>query len=493
MRKAYSVSQVNAYIKHMFSEDYLLRSLLVRGEVSNCKYHSSGHIYFTLKDASGTLACVMFAGRRRGLSFLMKEGDQVIVSGTVDVYERDGRYQLYAMQIIRDGVGALNERYEQLKRRLEEQGMFDERYKQAIPAYIRTLGVVTAPTGAAVRDIINIAHRRNPYVKIILYPAIVQGDQAADSIITGIHALEDLGVDTIIIGRGGGSIEDLWAFNEEKVAQAVFDCAVPVISAVGHETDTVITDYVADLRAPTPSAAAELAVYDYERFRDDLEAFYNSLNQSMQYRLDRCREKTRTMQLQLQHLSPAARIRQQRTEAARYADRLQARMRMRLADSRARLRIGDSLTYSMNRRLSGTKHRMQVLAARMEALSPLARLSGGYGFVTDSRGKGVFTVGPDGLTPRKPINRRSKMPRRKKTEEVQAQQEVPQEQELTIEETFERLQALLARMEEEDVSLEESFDCYEQGMKLLRACNDKIDRVEQKVLKLSEDGSLEEF
>jgi exodeoxyribonuclease VII large subunit len=199
-------------------------------------------------------------------------------------------------------------------------------------------------------------------------------------------------VDTIIIGRGGGSIEDLWAFNEEKVAQAVFDCAVPVISAVGHETDTVITDYVADLRAPTPSAAAELAVYDYERFRDDLEAFYNSLNQSMQYRLDRCREKTRTMQLQLQHLSPAARIRQQRMEAARYADRLQARMRMRLADSRARLRIGDSLTYSMNRRLSGTKHRMQVLAARMEALSPLARLSGGYGFVTDSRGKGVFTV-----------------------------------------------------------------------------------------------------
>ena len=270
--------------------------------------------------------------------------------------------------------------------------MFDERYKQVIPAYIRTLGVVTAPTGAAVRDIINIAHRRNPYVKIILYPAIVQGDQAADSIITGIHALEDLGVDTIIIGRGGGSIEDLWAFNEEKVAQAVFDCAVPIISAVGHETDTVITDYVADLRAPTPSAAAELAVYDYERFRDDMEAFYNSLNQSMQYRLDRCREKTRTMQLQLQHLSPAARIRQQRMEAARYADRLQARMRMRLADSRARLRIGDSLTYSMNRRLSGTKHRMQVLAARMEALSPLARLSGGYGFVTDSRGKGVFTV-----------------------------------------------------------------------------------------------------
>jgi exodeoxyribonuclease VII large subunit len=306
--------------------------------------------------------------------------------------EVDRRLRAQMDQILADGAGVLNERYERLKKRLHEEGYFDEAHKKPIPKFIRTLGVVTASTGAAVRDIIHITMRRNPGVQIILYPAIVQGDQAADSIITGIHALEDLGVDTIIIGRGGGSIEDLWAFNEEKVAQAVFDCAVPVISAVGHETDTVITDYVADLRAPTPSAAAELAVYDYERFRDDMEAFYNSLNQSMQYRLDRCREKTRTMQLQLQHLSPAARIRQQRMEAARYADRLQARMRMRLADSRARLRIGDSLTYSMNRRLSGTKHRMQVLAARMEALSPLARLSGGYGFVTDSRGKGVFTV-----------------------------------------------------------------------------------------------------
>ena len=195
MRNVYSVSQVNRYIRNMFSEDYFLQSVLVRGEVSNCKYHSSGHIYFTLKDASGTLSCVMFAGRRRGLSFRMQEGDQVIAAGTVDVYERDGRYQLYADRIIRDGVGLLNQRYEMLKRKLEESGMFDELYKKPIPRYIRTLGVVTAPTGAAVQDIINISLRRNPYLQIILYPAVVQGEGAAPSICEGIRTLDAYGVE----------------------------------------------------------------------------------------------------------------------------------------------------------------------------------------------------------------------------------------------------------------------------------------------------------
>ena len=223
MRNVYSVSQINRYIKNMFAEDYILHSVLVRGEVSNCKYHSSGHIYFTLKDASGTLSCVMFAGRRRGLSFRMQEGDQVIVAGTVDVYERDGRYQLYADRIIQDGAGLLNARYEQLKRRLEESGMFDEMYKKPIPRYIAKLGVVTAPTGAAVQDIINISLRRDPYLQIILFPAIVQGEQAAGSICEGIRRLDEYGVDVIIIGRGGGSLEDLWAFNEEIVAETVFN------------------------------------------------------------------------------------------------------------------------------------------------------------------------------------------------------------------------------------------------------------------------------
>ena len=229
IRNVYTVSQVNAYIKNMFTQDYMLQAVLVKGEVSNCKYHSSGHIYFTLKDLKGTMNCVMFAGNRQGLKFRLMEGQQVIVGGTVDVYERDGKYQLYARQIVPDGAGLLYEKFEQLKRELEEQGMFAQEYKQPIPKYIRTLGVVTADTGAAVRDIIQITRRRNPYVQIILYPAIVQGDAAAQSIVNGIRALELRKVDVMIVGRGGGSMEDLWAFNERSVAQAVFDCSIPII------------------------------------------------------------------------------------------------------------------------------------------------------------------------------------------------------------------------------------------------------------------------
>ena len=281
-RSVYTVTQVNAYIKNMFTQDYMLQALFVKGEVSNCKYHSSGHIYFTLKDQKGTLNCVMFAGNRRGLDFKMQEGQQVVVGGMVDVYERDGKYQLYARQIVLDGAGALYERFEQLKRELEELGMFAQEYKKPIPRFIRTLGVVTADTGAAVRDIIQIATRRNPYVQILLYPAIVQGEQAPASIVRGIRALEKQGVDVMIVGRGGGSIEDLWAFNAREVAQAVFDCCVPVISAVGHETDTTIIDYVSDLRAPTPSAAAELAVYDIRQLEESLENACVRLKRDMQ-------------------------------------------------------------------------------------------------------------------------------------------------------------------------------------------------------------------
>lgn len=413
MRNVYSVSQVNAYIKNMFSEDYLLHSILVRGEVSNCKYHSSGHIYFTLKDASGTLSCVMFAGRRRGLSFRMQEGDQVIVAGAVDVYVRDGRYQLYAEQIIRDGVGALNERFERLKRRLEEEGMFDERYKQPIPKYIRTLGVVTAPTGAAVRDIINISLRRDPYLQIILYPAIVQGDQAKDSIINGIHALEMFGVDTMIIGRGGGSIEDLWAFNEEAVAEAVFNCTVPIISAVGHETDTVITDYVADLRAPTPSAAAELAVFDYNRFVQDLDGYRAAMEQNMRHRLGGLRETVKRTTLDLVRRSPENRMREQRMFLVQMQERLQTRVEKKIEQSRRRADLANSFETQirrdieraktrtkeaaqiralMEKSLSDSRNRMQLLAASLEQMSPVARLSGGYGFVTDADGRNVHSV-----------------------------------------------------------------------------------------------------
>ncbi len=370
-RSVYTVTQVNAYIKNMFTQDYMLQALFVKGEVSNCKYHSSGHIYFTLKDQKGALNCVMFAGNRSGLTFRMQEGQQVIVGGMVDVYERDGKYQLYARQIMLDGAGALYERYEQLKRELEELGMFAQEYKQPIPRFIRTLGVVTADTGAAVRDIIQIAARRNPYVQILLYPAIVQGEQAAASIVRGIHALEKQGVDVMIVGRGGGSIEDLWAFNERAVAQAVFDCSVPIISAVGHETDTTIIDYVSDLRAPTPSAAAELAVYDIRQFTEDLKNAHIRLEQGMQRQLMRKRELLRRYELQLKVVSPGSRLRERHTCLLQLEERLQRGMQNALTEKR---------------------HRMALYIEQMKGLSPLQKLNSGYSYVTDEQGKTVRSI-----------------------------------------------------------------------------------------------------
>lgn len=371
MQNVYTVGQVNSYIKNMFSQDFLLHSIMVKGEVSNCKYHSSGHIYFTLKDEKGTIACVMFAGNRSGLSFCMQEGQRVVVTGSVDVYERDGKYQLYARQIVLDGAGLLYEKYEQLKRKLEEMGMFAQQYKQPIPRYIKTLGVVTAPTGAAVRDIINIATRRNPFVQIILYPAIVQGDQAAASIVQGIRALEMQGVDTIIVGRGGGSIEDLWAFNEEIVAQTVFDCSVPVISAVGHETDTTIIDYVADLRAPTPSAAAELAVFDYNEYMSRLVVYQNTLLQLQRNHIRRARSRLENRQLKLKYLSPANQIRQQRTYA---------------------IELEGQLQNVMQNILQTKKHTLALYIEKLKGLSPLEKLNQGFSYVADASGRTVTDI-----------------------------------------------------------------------------------------------------
>lgn len=371
MQNVYTVAQVNSYIKNMFTQDYMLQSIMVKGEISNCKYHSSGHIYFTLKDAKGTIACVMFAANRRGLAFRMAEGQQVVVSGSVDVYERDGKYQLYAREIRLDGAGQLYERYEQLKRELEERGMFAAQYKQPIPKYIRTLGVVTAATGAAVRDIINIAGRRNPCVQIILYPAIVQGEAAVPSIVNGIHALEQMGVDTMIVGRGGGSIEDLWAFNEEAVAQAIFDCSVPIISAVGHETDTTIADFVADLRAPTPSAAAELAVCDVEQIQDKLAEYAYTLQHMCRRVIDRYRQTAEHYGVRIRYLSPVNRIRTKRTQALSLEEHLQNAMENRLRDSR---------------------HRLELYVQQMKGLSPLDKLNQGYAYAADAGGQTVTSV-----------------------------------------------------------------------------------------------------
>lgn len=355
----------------MFTQDYLLQNLLVKGEVSNCKYHTSGHIYFTLKDPKGTISCVMFAGSRSGLSFRLCEGQQVIVGGTVDVYERDGKYQLYAKQIVLDGNGLLYEKFEQLKRELQETGMFADEYKQPIPRYIKTLGVVTASTGAAVRDIIQVAGRRNPYVQIILYPAIVQGDAAVQSIVNGIRALEKTGVDVMIVGRGGGSIEDLWAFNEREVAEAVFNCSVPIISAVGHETDTTIIDFVSDLRAPTPSAAAELAVTDIREIFGELSAWQDELNRAMDRLIREKRARAERLGLQLKASSPSGRLREKRMQALSAEERLQARMQ-RLLEMR--------------------RHQLALYIERLRGLSPLEKLNSGYSYVSDETGTNIRSV-----------------------------------------------------------------------------------------------------
>lgn len=372
MKHVYSVGQVNKYIKNMFAQDFMLHHISIRGEVSNCKYHSSGHIYFTMKDADGTINAVMFAGsRREGLKFPMKEGDRVVVTGSVEVYERDGRYQIYARTIERDGEGNLYLKFEALKRELEEMGMFAEEYKQPIPKYAKTVGIVTAETGAAIQDIRNIAGRRNPYVQLILCPALVQGEGAAASIVHGIHALEQIGVDVIIIGRGGGSIEDLWAFNEEMVARAIFDCRIPVISAVGHQTDFTIADYVADLRAPTPSAAAELAVFDYRQAMQELLGMRQQMDKELQRKVTVARNHLEHQRMRLHYLSPQQRMNENRRRVAEYEEKLTGRMEELLRERR---------------------HRLALLAGTLESYSPVKKLSGGYAFVEDGNHQALRSI-----------------------------------------------------------------------------------------------------
>ena len=370
-RNVYTVKQVNSYIKNMFTQDFMLNRIYVKGEVSNCKYHTSGHIYFSLKDESGTIACVMFAGQRGGLSFHMREGQQIIVLGSVNVYERTGSYQLYAQEIRLDGEGTLYEKYQMLKQELEEMGMFAPEYKKAIPRYAKRIGVVTAPTGAAVRDIMNISARRNPYVQLLLYPAQVQGEGAKESIVRGIRMLETKDVDVIIVGRGGGSIEDLWAFNEECVARAIFDCQVPVISAVGHETDVTIADYVADLRAPTPSAAAELAVWDYRQLQGYLDECRLRMNRSMTGTIRINRLRLKELDVRLSYLHPRHKLQDQQQRLTELEEELRTLMRDRVKEAR---------------------HRLAIQIEKMNGLSPVRKLNQGFAYVEEADGGVVKSI-----------------------------------------------------------------------------------------------------
>lgn len=370
-RNVYTVKQVNSYIKNMFTQDFMLNRIYVKGEVSNCKYHTSGHIYFSLKDESGTIACVMFAGQRGGLSFHMREGQQIIVLGSVNVYERTGSYQLYAQEIRLDGEGTLYEKYQMLKQELEEMGMFAPEYKKAIPRYAKRIGVVTAPTGAAVRDIMNISARRNPYVQLLLYPAQVQGEGAKESIVRGIRMLETKNVDVIIVGRGGGSIEDLWAFNDECVARAIFDCQVPVISAVGHETDVTIADYVADLRAPTPSAAAELAVWDYRQLQGYLDECRLRMNRSMTGTIRINRLRLKELDVRLSYLHPRHKLQDQQQRLIELEEELRTLMRDQVKEAR---------------------HRLAIQIEKLNGLSPVRKLNQGFAYVEEADGGVVKSI-----------------------------------------------------------------------------------------------------
>lgn len=369
--KVYSVSSVNQYIKNMFLREYALSVVFVKGEISNCKYHSSGHIYFSIKDESSQLTCVMFRGDRSGLDFQMENGQEVIVGGSISVYERDGKYQLYAKKIVLAGDGLLSERYEQLKKRLQEAGYFDEERKLPLSAYVKTVGIVTAKTGAAIHDMMNIASRRNPYVQLILYPAKVQGEGAAETIVKGIETLDKKGVDVIIVGRGGGSMEDLWAFNEEIVADAIFSCRTPVISAVGHETDFTIADFVADCRAATPSEAAELAVYDVRLLMENISGQKDRLLRALLMNMETLEERLDYMAERLRVLNPSNQAAQKRQHLMDMEERLVMYME------------------KINRE---KKYAFSLMAGRLEAVSPLRRLQSGYAYVADKENHMIDTV-----------------------------------------------------------------------------------------------------
>lgn len=372
MENVYSVTEVNEGINKLFSSRPGLSNISIEGEVSNCTYNSSGHIYFTLKDSKSQISAVMFKGKRiTGLKFALKDGMKVIVSGSIEVYVQGGKYQLYASRIEEAGLGILYEKYLKLKDILEEKGLFDEKNKKTIPRFASKVGIVTSPTGAAIQDIINVSKRRNPYVELILYPALVQGENAYKSIIKGIKALDKTDVDVIIVGRGGGSIEDLWSFNEEELAIAIYEAKTPIISAVGHETDFTIADFVADTRAATPSQAAEIANFEYSKFVSDLDNINIRMKNSLRTKLALLNNILQTYKLKLASFSPTRRINGYRTYLVEIDNRLNKKINIKLND---------------------TKSKLAVYATKIEALSPLKRIANGYAYVADDLGNRISKV-----------------------------------------------------------------------------------------------------
>lgn len=370
--KIFTVGQINRYIRNLLENDFILSSLLVKGEISNFKAHSSGHLYFTLKDASGALSCVMFRQDAAGLPFEPENGMQVVVYGHVSLYEKTGQYQLYAEFLEPLGIGALQVAFEQLKEKLAAEGLFDGDFKREIPKNPSCIAVITSPTGAAVRDILQIVKRRDPNVKVAIFPTLVQGEQAAADIVRSLKLVNEWGkADVIILGRGGGSMEDLWCFNDENVARAVFASEIPVISAVGHETDFTITDFVADMRAPTPSAAAELATTPLTERREAFHRLELRLERDVSALLTSCRRRLDLLKSRPVMERPLERI---------------YRTMMDVEETQQRL------DKEMTNRLMQRAERWQYLTNRLEAASPLAVMSRGYVMAVASSGKLLTSV-----------------------------------------------------------------------------------------------------
>ncbi len=368
-RKVLSVSNVNAYIKRVFEQDYVLKNLLVQGEISNYKKHSSGHLYFTLKDGSSAIACVMFRSYVASLAMTPANGMKVVVKGSVSVYERSGQYQIYVTAMREEGIGILYQKFEELKKKLGEEGLFDQDRKKPLPVYPRKVGIVTSDTGAAIRDIVNVAKRRNPYIQLILYPSLVQGEGAREMIAKGIryfNSRED--IDVLLIGRGGGSIEDLWPFNEELVAMAIAESSIPVVSAVGHETDFTIADFVSDLRAPTPSAGAEVIVPSYADIMERLDQRRFKLDQLIRRHLAGEKSKLELLTAKLEHMNPVKKYERQYQYIADLKDRLDVLVGLHIKRQR---------------------YKLDILSERLAGMSPYAKIKGGFAYVTDSEHKKI--------------------------------------------------------------------------------------------------------
>jgi len=405
-----SVKDLNRYIRMKMESDSRLSDVWIRGEISNFTHHSSGHMYFTLKDEGSRIRAIMFASHNQRLPFIPREGSRVIARGNVSVYERDGQYQFYAIQMQPDGIGSLYLAYEQLKSRLEEEGLFAQELKRPLPSYPKTIGVITSPTGAAVRDIITTIQRRYPQATVQLYPVLVQGKSAAPSIVKGIRAMNELAeADVLIVGRGGGSLEELWAFNEEIVARAIHQSKIPVISAVGHETDFTIADFVADVRAATPTAAAELAVPSRAELKGQIMQRQRQLNQGLQQRLQRSRERLARLQRSPVLNHPRRYMLQHAERLDMLSYRLQGTLKSQLSFYRQRQRsLHQGLVRSNPRaqveqaglRKEQAKRRLmlamqsirrsklsqlQTEIRHLDALSPLKIMSRGYSLVYDEQ------------------------------------------------------------------------------------------------------------